>query len=248
MGRWSRPLAAAFVEWLGAPDGLEWLDVGCGTGAVTAAIVTGAAPSAVLAIDPSPGFVATARRLTASPLARFTVGDAATLPMGDDAVDRCVSGLVVNFLPDASAAVAEMRRVTRRGGWVAAYVWDYAGGMELLREFWAAAVTVDPGAAQMDERHRFPLCAPGPLGELWRSAGLDGVESRPLTVSTHFPDFDDLWAPFLGGQGPAPAYVGSLTPERRPALARELRRRLHPSADGAIELTARAWAVRGRRR
>jgi hypothetical protein len=129
---------------------------------------------------------------------------------------------------------------------VAVYVWDYAEGMELIRRFWDAA-SLDPDAAPLDEARRFPLCAPAALEELWRSAGLAGVETRAIEVPTPFADFDDYWRPFLGGQGPAPGYVMSLDGDRRKALRERLRAELPTSADGRIRLTARAWAVRGTR-
>ncbi|GAA1628065.1 class I SAM-dependent methyltransferase [Georgenia ruanii] len=246
MGRWSRPVAVQFVRWLGAAPGLTWLDVGCGTGALTAAIAA-TEPTCVTGVDSSPALVSAARSPGTDPRVRFAVADAAALPLEDGSVDRCVSGLVLNFLPDPAAAVAEMTRVTRPGGWVAAYVWDYAGGMELLREFWAAAVAVDPDADRVDERRRFPLCAPRPLAALFRSAGLGDVATSAIIVSRRFARFQELWTPFLGGQGPAPGYVGSLGPRQRTTLARAFRGRLPVSADGAISLAARAWAVRGRR-
>jgi hypothetical protein len=149
-----------------------------------------------------------------------------------------VSGLVLNFVPDPAAAVAEIRRATR--GTFGAYVWDYgAGGIGLLRAFWDAAVALDPAAAALDEAVRFPLCGEGALGAAF------GVEARGITVPTVFRDFDDYWTPFLGGQGPAPAYLASLPEDRRVALRESLRERLPVAADGTIALTARAWAVRG---
>jgi hypothetical protein len=128
---------------------------------------------------------------------------------------------------------------------VAAYVWDYAGRMELIRQFWDAAAALDPAAAGLDEGRRFPLCRPGPLAALFAGAGLAGVATRPIDVPTRFADFDDYWSPFLGGQGPAPGYAMSLDPQRRSALREALRARLPAAADGSIALTARAWAVKG---
>jgi hypothetical protein len=129
---------------------------------------------------------------------------------------------------------------------VAAYVWDYAGQMQLMRCFWDAAVALDPGAREFDEAVRFPLCRPQPLRTAFAAADLDDVEVRPIDVPTPFCDFDDYWTPFLGGQGPAPGYVTSLTEEHRAALRARLEETLPRSAAGGIELTARAWAVRGR--
>jgi hypothetical protein len=135
--------------------------------------------------------------------------------------------------------------VARAGGTVGAYVWDYGDGMEMIRSFWDAAVALDPAAAELDEGPRFPLCRPGPLRGLWEEAGLRAVEVRGIAVPTRFRDFDDFWEPFLGGQGPAPGYCLALPPERREALRERLRRALPAAADGSLELSARAWAVKG---
>lgn len=132
------------------------------------------------------------------------------------------------------------------GGVVAAYVWDYADGMQFLRYFWDSAAVLDPTAADLAEGARFPLCRPGPLADLWRAAGLVGVEATGLEVPTLFGDFDDYWNPFLGGQGPAPTYAMSLTEEARDRLRDHIRARLPVAADGSIPLSARAWAIRGR--
>jgi SAM-dependent methyltransferase len=156
-----------------------------------------------------------------------------------------VSGLVLNFIPQPDRAVTEMTRVTRSGGVVAAYVWDYAGRMQLIRHFFDAAMALDPNAAELDEGRRFPICQPDALSRLFESAGLHNVEVRPIEVSTVFRDFDDYWSPFLGGQGPAPGYVMSLSDERRAALRERIRAGLPFARDGSIPLVARAWSVRG---
>ena len=162
VGRWSRQVAPRFVAWLGVPPGRRWLDVGCGTGALSAAILDQAAPAALTAVEPSGGFLETARRHL-GPRAVLHQGSATALPLPDASVDVVVSGLVLNFVPEPPAALAEMRRVTARGGTVAAYVWDYAEGMQLMRAFWDAAVAEDPAAAALDEGTRFPLCRPAAL-------------------------------------------------------------------------------------
>ena len=247
IGRWSRLVARELLAWLGVAGGAVWLDVGCGTGALAGAVLEVADPAALVGLDPSTGFVAHARDRLGDPRARFLVADARRLPLAGAAVDAAVSGLVLNFVPDPAQAVREMARVTRPGGRVAAYVWDYAEGMELIRRFWDAAAALDPAAAALDEGRRFPLCRPEPLAGLLRDAGLAEVEARPLRVPTVFRDFDDYWTPFLGGQGPAPGYAMSLDEPGRAALREALRARLPAAADGSIALTARAWAVAGRR-
>jgi hypothetical protein len=148
-------------------------------------------------------------------------------------------------VPDAPAALAEMARVTVRGGTIAAYVWDYAGKMELMRIFWDAAVTLDPDAANLDQGTRFPLCHPQALAELFDSAGLRRVEVTAIDIATPFASFEDYWHPFLGGQGPAPAYAMALDESRRARLRDVIRERMPVGPDGSISLAARAWAVRG---
>jgi SAM-dependent methyltransferase len=246
IGRWSRRVARPCLDWLAVPAGADWLDVGCGTGALTQAVVEQARPRSVRAVDPSPGFLEYARAHTTGPV-NFEVGDARGLPVATASVDAVVSGLVLNFVPEPARAVKEMARAVRPGGVAAAYVWDYAEGMELIRVFWDAAVALDPAAADLDEGRRFPICRPEPLAALFAEAGLRAVEVRPIEVATDFRDFDDYWSPFLRGQGPAPGYAVSLDEARRAALRDRLRARLPVGADGTIHLTARAWAVRGRR-
>ena len=245
VGRWSRLIARDFVDWLGASAGQRWLDVGCGTGALSQIILERAAPKLLVGIDPSDGFVAHARHVTGDTRADFRVGDAQALPVKDREFDTVVAGLVVNFVPDMAKAAAEMARVTRPGGTVAAYVWDYSGEMQMMRRFWDAAVALDPAALDKDEGRRFPVCRPEPLAALFRDAGLVNIEARSIDVPTVFKDFDDYWTPFLGGQAPAPGYCMSLSEDRRIALRERIRATLPFRADGSLPLIARAWAVRG---
>ncbi len=237
-------MAPLFLARLRVPAGRQWLDVGCGTGALCAAIVDGCSPSAVAGVEPSPGFLATAKEHLAD-RATLHQGSATAIPLDDASVDVVVSGLVLNFVPDQPSALAEMSRVTRPGGTIAAYVWDYAGQMEMIRLFWDAAVELDPNAAPLDEGVRFPLCRPEALATLFTGAGLNGVEVAPIDIPTPFTDFDDYWQPFLGGQGPAPAYAMSLDDGARARLRDRLRARVPTAAeDASIVLTARAWAAR----
>jgi SAM-dependent methyltransferase len=247
VGRWSRLVAREFVSWLAVPAGGRWLDVGCGTGALSECILRDAAPAQLTGAEPSEAYLAHARKRLPDARASFVAADAQALPFAPARYDAVVSGLVLNFLPDPSRGLAEMANVARPGAIVAAYVWDYAGQMQLMRHFWDAAVALDPGAAELDEGRRFPLCRPGPLVERFRAAGLTGVAVRAIDVATDFRDFADYWSPFLGGQGPAPAYAMSLSEDRREALRERIRASLPAAADGAIRLVARAWAVRGRR-
>jgi SAM-dependent methyltransferase len=246
VGRWSRLVAPQFLRWLGVPAGARWLDVGCGTGALSGAILDGCAPASVLGVDPSEGFLAYATRHVTDPRAGFRRGDAQALPVEDAGFDAVVSGLVLNFVPDQAQAAREMRRAVRPGGRVAAYVWDYTEGMQMMRRFWDAAAALDPaGAGGRDEALRFPLCRPGPLRALFEAAGLRAVAVAPIEVPTVFRDFDDYWSPFLAGGAPAPAYCLALEEDRRAALRERLRASLLTAPDGSIRLSARAWAVQG---
>ena len=245
VGRWSRLIARQFVEWLGMSPGGTWLDVGCGTGALCETILANASPHQVTGIDPSEGFVSFARHKMTDQRAAFRVGDAQALDVLSGSFDAAVAGLVINFVPDQANAIAEMRRATRPGGIVGAYVWDYAGEMQMMRTFWDAAVALDPSALPFDEGRRFPLCHPQPLNTLFQDAGLTVVTVRAIDVPTIFKDFDDYWTPLLGGQAPAPGYCMSLSEDRRVALRDHIRARLPAKDDGSIHLIARAWAVRG---
>jgi SAM-dependent methyltransferase len=247
VGRWSRLVAREFLAWLAVAPGGRWLDVGCGTGALSQTILQLAAPASVLGVDLSAGYVAYAREQVRDARAQFAVGDAQALPVEAGAYDAVVSALTLNFVPEPNRAVAQMARAARPGGVVAAYVWDYAGEMQLMRRFWDAAVALDPAARALDEGVRFTICAPKPLADLWRDAGLDDVIARAIDVPTVFRDFDDYWSPFLGGQAPAPGYAMSLSEERRVALRERIRAGLPFAPDGSIHLIARAWAVRGAR-
>jgi SAM-dependent methyltransferase len=247
IGRWSRLVAREFVPWLAVPPGSKWLDVGCGTGALSATVRSLASPSSVTGVDSSAGFVGYAREQASDETVQFTVGDAQRLPFADARFDAAVSGLMLNFLPEPERGLAEMVRTVRPSGVVAVYVWDYSGQMQLMRYFWDAAGELDLAAVALGERRRFPLCRPEPLARLLCEVGLDHVVVRSIDITTVFRDFDDYWLPFLGGQGPAPSYVMGLTEERRLRLRERIRAGLPTSEDGMITLEARAWAARGRK-
>jgi SAM-dependent methyltransferase len=243
MGRWSRLVSDKFIDWLAAPTDLKWLDVGCGTGALSEAIQARQQPRTLYAIDQSQGFVeSTQARLGID--ATCQVGNAMDLPLPDSSFDLTVSGLVLNFIPDPVKALGEMRRVTIPGGLIAIYVWDYAEGMQFLKYFWDAVVELDPNAANLHEATRFPDTNRGGLAQLLNASELRDHVIEPLEIKTRFPDFDDYWEPFLGGQGPAPTYLVSLDESDREEVRNLLVGRLPIQSDGSIELMARAWGAK----
>ncbi|MAU44418.1 MAG: SAM-dependent methyltransferase [Yangia sp.] len=246
MGRWSRLVAARFLDWLEAPEGADWLELGCGTGALTSAILERCAPRTILATDASAAFVAHARQAIDDPRARFETATAQELPAGDGSVDVVTSGLVLNFVPDRVAGLAEMLRVLRPGGLLSFYVWDYpGGGIGFIDAFWKAAAALDPKAAALDEGARFPFCSANGLAALCSDAGIGYAEITVIEIDTPFPGFEAFWQPFTLGAGPAPGYCLSLPEEDRWALKSLLESQLGP--EGPAALRARAWAVKARR-
>lgn len=244
MGRWSRLVAAKFLDWLDAPQGVDWLEVGCGTGALTASILGAKAPRSILATDASADFVGHARHAISHTNVRFETADAQNLPAGDGSIDVIASGLVMNFVPDRQAGMAEMLRVLRPGGLLSFYVWDYpGGGIGFIDAFWKSAIALDPKVGELDEASRFPFCTESALAAACKEAGLTSPEVAPIEIATDFPDFEAFWHPFTLGAGPAPGYCMSLPEDQRSALKAHLAAKL--GANGAVRLTARAWAVKG---
>lgn len=245
VGRWSREVAKIFIDWLAVPIGGAWLDVGAGTGILSDVILGQTSPAKVVGVDTSAAFIQLAQQNVTDARAEFHVGDATQLQLGDDKFDAAVAGLVLNFISAPQTAVSNMAGLVKAGGVVAAYVWDYADKMEMMRHFWAAAINVDPSAAELDSGKMFPICRPGPLTELFEGAGLKDVETRQIDIQTKFSDFDDFWLPFLEAQGSVSKYLRGLKPETLAAIRDQLRHQLPIQADGTIELMARAWAVKG---
>jgi len=245
MGRWSRLLAPLMVKFAGVRGRDSVLDVGSGTGALSFAVAAAVPSAHVIGVDPASAYVDNANAQVTNKRIRFVVGDAQQLVFADGMFDRVVSMFAINFIPDASRALREMIRVTRRGGTIAAAVWDYGDGMQMLRIFWDEAVRRDPSIGPRDERH-MPLCRLGELSAMWRAHGLEKVEEQPLEIALSFASFDDYWLPFTGGQGPVGSYVGRLPETDRDALRSLLRRRLlGDGPDRAITLRGRAWAAKG---
>ncbi|WP_245943884.1 class I SAM-dependent methyltransferase [Acuticoccus kandeliae] len=244
MGRWSRDIAALFIDWLTPAPGLDWLEIGCGTGALTQAILDRTAPTSLLATDASADFVRHSAETIRDGRVRFEVADAAALPAAAGSIDIATSGLVFNFIPDRVAALREMARVLRPGGTIAFYVWDYpGGGMGFIDAFWRAAADIDPAAASLNEADRFPFCTEAGLAALCAEAGLADIAVAALEGETLFSDFEAFWHPFTLGAGPAPGYCRSLPPTERARLKDALAGIV--GTGGPIRLPARAWAVRG---
>lgn len=247
MGRWSWQIAPRFLDWLGAPDRLDWLEIGCGTGALSAAILARCNPRSLLAIDPSEGFIATARRNVPDQRAQFRVTDAQSLPVETASRDAIASALALNFVPDRERAFAEIRRVARSDATIGFYVWDYpGGGLEFVNAVMSAAAVLDPAAQELSEDRRFPFCTPDGLRALVTRAGLASVKCAAIEIPTVFKDFDDYWLPFTWGAGPVPGYCASLSPDARQRLRDRLHDTLPRGEGGTIAFAARAWAIKAR--
>jgi SAM-dependent methyltransferase len=245
VGRWSREVAPLFLDWARLPPSPRAIDVGCGTGALSSALLAHGA-SSVLGVDRAPAFVAAARSSVTDPRAAFATGDATSLDVRDGSFDAAVSGLVLNFIPEPGHALNEMARAVRPGGVVAVYVWDYSGKMEMMRNFWDAAVEADPlGAGLIADGMRFAICNPQRLADLFRRSGLSKVATGHVDASTVFEDFEDYWRPFTLGQGPGPSYVATLDGHSRERLRAKLAARVAQGADGRIAMVARALTSRG---
>lgn len=245
MGRWSRQIAPLFLGWLGAERGLDWLDIGCGTGALSAAILAKCDPKSLISIDASAQFVLAARSMVSDRRADFHVGDAQALSLESESRDIVVSALMLNFVPDKLKALKEMKRVARAGGTVGLYVWDYPGrSVEFMHAFWDTAAALDPGALELAEDKRFPFCTPESLGELMSLAGFVLVDCKAIEIPTAFADFEDFWRPFTLGTGPAPCYCANLDSEAQQRLKKALHKSLPRREDGSIVLKAKAWAMK----
>jgi ubiquinone/menaquinone biosynthesis C-methylase UbiE len=229
MGRWSRRLAPLFIDFAGVQEGERLIDVGCGTGSLTFALLAGRNPAALTAIDYSELYLEAARAAGTDPRLRFEQADACALPFADGAFDGALSLLMLHFVPRPELAAAEMRRVVRRGGTVAAAVWDTYGGFVMQRMFWDTAALLDPAAeAARAENYMRPATRPNELREMWRRVGLEDVRDAMLTIRMEYASFDDLWSP--SGRRRVDGQV------RRPSRPRRPRR---PRARAPVRLRGR---------
>jgi SAM-dependent methyltransferase len=247
MGRWSRLLAQEFLKWLNLPAGLRWIDVCCGSGVLTEAIVEHNSPIGIVGVDVSSDQINFARQHRARPNVTFETGDAMSLPFPDSTFDVAVCGLGLNYIPSPACGLEEFQRVTKPGGAIAVYVWDYLHGARFLREFWDAAIAIDDEAASFDQARRFPMCTPEGLRGLFEQTKLEDSTLHVIDVVTSFANFDDYWEPLLTGQGSAPNYLATRGQSIQTAIRQRVQAALPVNAHGRIDLPARAWAIRARR-
>lgn len=245
VGRWSRLIGDKFLTSLEPEENRHWLDLGCGTGALTSQILARWSPQSIIGVEPSEDFLAIANNQFEDSLIEFRRGNGDQIPVSDKTIDYAVSGFVLNFVDDKSNTLKELIRTVKPGGTIAAYVWDYAGHVQFMRYFWDAAISVNPTDREKDEGVRFPICRPEPLRSLFEAAGLRQVTVNAIDVPTPFDDFTEYWTPFLSGIAPAPGYCVSLDDSSREKVRSLLQRTLPTDPDGKILLAARAWAVRG---
>lgn len=243
VGRWSRKVAPEFLSWIDVPAGRRWLDVGCGTGALTVVLAEVLGAGNVAAIDPSERFVAACR--DRAPGADLRVGIGEELPWSDAEFDAVLAQLVVNGMNDARRGAAEMRRVARPGGAVSACIWDFEGGMPLLRAVWDSALDVDAELARSFGAEKpDPFSRPHELEELWCTTGFEGVELGQVDAGADYADFDDLWYPFANGVGNLGRFHEALDEAGRKRFKHGAAERLG-APSGPFRLTARAWYARG---
>jgi SAM-dependent methyltransferase len=246
LGRWTARLAVPFVDFAALPAEGPVLEIGCGTGSLARELRARWPERPVIGVDLSKAYIAHARRQSGGAI-QYAVADAQRLCLPDATFAGALAQLVLNFVPDAEAAVREARRVVKPGGTVAATVWDFRGGLVYQRLFWDTASGLEPSAGEARDRlFSTPLATPEGLADLWRRCGLAEVATGSLTIRMDYASFDDYWRPLLGGQGPVGTYVNGLVPERQALVQERVRAAyLAGGPDGPRSMTATAWAVRG---
>jgi ubiquinone/menaquinone biosynthesis C-methylase UbiE len=243
MGRWSRAVGGTFLEWLAPPKGAYWLDVGCGTGAFTELVLGSCSPAGIVGVDPFAEQIEYARQLPTTRLAEFKVADALNLPFPECCFDVVASALVINFIPDRPRGLSEMRRVAKPGGLIAGYVWDFAGGR----------ATAAPLTKGMRAIGIAPPTTPGTsdssieaLQSLFKAAGLQAVETRPIEVTPTYRDFDDFWISQTSSVSPIAKFIASLAEAERSRLRSSVMSILPPDANGSVSYSACANAIKAR--
>lgn len=245
MGRWSRLAGMTFASWLCIPPHSRWLDVGCGTGAFAAVVATTCRPSAVVGVDPSPSQIEFARRYSGDPRVEFKVGNVTALGEKDGEFDVVTAALVLNFVPSQKQALQEMTRVVRRGGTVAAYVWDFAGGRAISQHLLNAVIATAPQSARVLAGFKAEGNTLTALAELSASSGLSKIETRHIDIVATFQDFEDYWTSNTKCRSPVASVFTSLSEAQRRAIRQTLSQTLAPNSNGEVVVEARALAVRG---
>ncbi|AZO04500.1 methyltransferase domain-containing protein [Mesorhizobium sp. M2A.F.Ca.ET.037.01.1.1] len=247
MGRWSQRLAPKFIDFAGLAPGETILDVGCGTGSLTFELAKSADLAEIQAIDFSPVFVAATKEKNTDPRITISQADATALPFADNAFDRALALLVLHFVPEAGKAVAEMRRVVRPGGIVAAVVWDHYGGMTGMRMMIDTMAALSESGRQMRSRYCFqPMMQPGEMKRTFVEQGLVEVTEAELMIRMDYADFDDLWAPIGAGEGPLGKYITTLDTAERQRVEAAMRDAYQAGRpDGPRSFANVAWACRG---
>ena len=242
MGRWSRIVGEVFLDWLAVPNGLRWIDVGCGDGAFTEVLIARCAPSAVSAVDPSEGQLSYARTRPGTKLAEFRVGDALALPYPDRSFDAAAMALAISFVPDPVKAATEMTRVVQPGGWVATYMWDLPGGgipvEPMFRALKSLGIAVSVPGTEVSRRDN--------MRAVWEKAGLQSIDTRVIRIPVGYTDFNDFWQSYSVPEGPSGMAIRKMSPSQIEQLKAELREELPTGPDGHIAYEAFANAVKGR--
>lgn len=243
MGRWSRLVGEAFLGWLDVPNGLRWLDVGCGNGAFTEELIFRCAPASAMAIDPSDEQLGYARRRPGASMAEFRLGDAQALPFDDGSFDVAIMALVLSFLPNPAKAVAEMARVVRPGGCVATYMWDLPGGGAPVTPVYTAIESLGSASPRPPRPEDSTRDA---MQDLWEKSGLESIDTRVIRIPVAYSDFDDFWDSNTVPIGPQGKLIDSMSPIAREQLRTHLRDHLPVAPDGRIVYESFANAVKGR--